>query len=98
MKYFLILGIALTCQSCKTLSDKSWNQRVAEADQQRIDRYEEVTEADPNFYITYEHLSLLWKQGKPIYESSRRFRQHNSKPLRQYNGRHRHFKGNRRTH
>lgn len=74
MKHLLIIILAVACQSCTTLSDKSWNQRVREADDRRIFRHEAVTEADPNFYITFKHLSLLWDQGKTIYESSNRSR------------------------
>lgn len=60
MKYFILIILILVLASCTTtLSNKTWNQRVKEADLSRIGEYRSVDEADENVYITLEDIKVL---------------------------------------
>ncbi len=60
MKYFVLIILIIVLASCTTtLSNKTWNQRVKEADLSRIGEYRSVDEADENVYISLEDIKLL---------------------------------------
>jgi ATP/ADP translocase len=62
MKYITLIILILVLASCTTtLSNKTWNQRVKEADLSRVSEYRSVDEADENVYITLEDIKLLLK-------------------------------------